>query len=469
MSDISINGSALGTTLQAILTSEDIQPGSDASYQLCKQIYLYHPLGSKMVHQPIDVAQSQGREISIPDSPEDLVKEAYLREWKAIKADEYIANTYAVSRIYGAASIVYGVEGFETNQLIDPFDLVDKKIFFNVLDPLNTAGSLVLNQDPNAPDFQKAKEIRCGDKAYHPSRSCIIFNGYPIYIAYTESAFGYVGRSVYQRALYPLKSYINSMVTDDMVTTKAGVLIAKMKQQGSVIDGLMAKFQGIKRNLLKESKTNNVLSIGTEEDIETLNMQNADTAMSTARKNILENIAAAADMPASMINSETFVEGFGEGTEDAKKEARYVDGIRIKMQPLYEFFDRIVQHRAWTPAFYATIQNQFPDQYGNLDYTTAFYKWQNSFCAKWNSLLTEPDSEKAKAEDVRLNSILTMIEKLSPLLDPINRAILVEWAADNFNDQKMLFQNPLTFDYEALKEYEPQPEGEGNDEFLSNN
>ena len=76
----------------------------------------------------------------------------------------------------------------------------------------------------------------------------------------------------------------------------------------------------------------------------------------TARKNILENIALSSDMPAKLLNNETFAEGFGEGTEDAKVVAQYIDRIRTKMQPLYDFFDRIVMYRAWNPDFYKTMK-----------------------------------------------------------------------------------------------------------------
>src|SRR6185503_5172640 len=136
-------------------------------------------------------------------------------------------------------------------------------------------GSLVLNQDPNSPDFQKHAAIAVAGQPYHRSRSVTLMNEKPIYISYTTSGFGFVGRSVYQRALFPLKSFIQTMITDDMVTRKAGLLVAKMKQPGSIADNLMAKALGIKRNLLKEASMNNVINIGPDDAIETLDMQNA--------------------------------------------------------------------------------------------------------------------------------------------------------------------------------------------------
>ncbi|TKI02730.1 anti-CBASS protein Acb1 family protein [Martelella alba] len=462
MAEQEIIGSERGTALSQMLESDDIEPGSDPSYQVCKTIYLYHPLGAKMVDGPITVAQSQGREISVPNGPEERVKEAFLCEWKNIRADEHIANVMRQSRTYGTGAIVYGAKGVGTNSAIDNFKLPELELYFNVLDPLNTAGSLVLNQDPNAPDFQLATAITAAGVPYHPSRACVIMNESPIYIAYTSSAFGFVGRSVFQRALFPLKSFIQSMITDDLVTRKAGVIVAKIQQPGSIVNNMMDKAFGIKRSILKRSKNGDVLSIGHSDEISAIDLQNIDKAVITARNNILENIAAAADMPAQFLNSETFAEGFGEGTEDAKKVARYVDAVRKKMDPLYAFFDKIVQYRAWTPEFYATIQRDFPE-YKKVPYKTAFMDWVNSFSAEWPSLLTEPDSEKVKVEDVKLKAIISVLEVLLEKADPNNKAILLDWASDNMNANKMMFTTPLILDSEAMANYEPPQPAMGNE------
>jgi len=434
---------------------DEIVPGAAPSYQLCREIYCYHALGKKLVDSPIAMAQSQPREIAVPAAP-DRVAEAFEEAWKNLGADRHIANVMRTSRIYGIGSIAV-LDGEETDPAV-PLDyakISDHQLSFNVLDPLNTAGSLVLDQNPNSPAFQKVESISVAGKHYHRSRAAVVLNEDPLYIEYTTSAFGFVGRSVYQRALLPLKTYVQSMITDDMIVRKVGVLIAKQKQAGSAIDQAMAMIAGLKRSLLKEAETDNVLSIGLDEDVESLNFQNAEGPYALARKNLLENVATSADMPAVIINSETFAEGFGEGTEDAKRVASYVDRVRIEMAPLYAFFDPIVQRKAWTPDFYKTIQAEFPEEYGDVDFNEAFYRWSNSFAAEWPSLLTEPESEQIKVDDVRLKAVVAMIEVLAPKLDPENMAITLKWAQENFNQRKLLFQTPLELDFDALREYVP--------------
>lgn len=463
-SHVNVVGSALGTQLQQMLMADDIQPGSDVSYQLCKTIFLFHPLGRKLAEAGVAMAQSQPRTIMVPDSPEALVKEQFEKQWKEDGCDGTIFNTMRQAKIYGVAALAVLAKDVPSEAPIEPEKLAGLEISFNVFDPMNTAGSLVLDQNPNSLEFQKTNHIAIQGQNYHRSRTVVILNEEPIYLAYTSSAFGYVGRSVYQRALFPMKSYIKTMVANDMIATKLGLLIAKMKAPGSIVDRFMQSVAAVKRNLLREAATGNVLSIDVGEEIETLNMQNVDGAGNYSRGNILKDIATAADMPAIVVNQETMAEGFGEGTEDAKNIARWVDGERIKLNPLYDFLDKITMRRAWNEEFYKTIQAQFPETYGNMPFNQAFYKWSNSFKTEWPSLLTEPDSEKSKTEDVKLKAINSLLEILLPTLDPVNKAKLIIWAQDNYNDLKMLFTNPLDLDMDAVKDFLEQQQQQAEDQ-----
>lgn len=454
---VTVNGSTLGNGLQELLMSEEILPGDSPSYQLCKTIYLFHPLGAKLVETPVKMAQSQPRTITVAGAPEAVVRDAFIKEWLAINADFHIRGCMFVARMYGSSALILGEKDVDSQEPLDPSKLAGREIFFNVLDPLNTAGSLVLNQDPNAPDFQKHDGVTSAGQLYHRSRSVVMFNEQPVYIAYTNSAFGFVGRSVYQRALFPLKSFVQSMVTDDMVTVKAGLLVAMLRGAGSIINNLMEKAAGIKRSILQAGQTGNVLSIEIEEKIESINLQNTDTAMTTARSNILRNIATANDMPAIILEQDGFAEGFGEGTEDTKNVMRFVDGIRKEMRPLYEFFDRIVQYRAWNADFIEAQRKAYPEQYYGKSDSEIFYEWREAFRAEWPSLLEEPESEQSKMEKVKLEGLVAVYEQLAVNCDPANKAALAQWVQDNVNDLRKLFKVGLQLDIDALADFEPAP------------
>ena len=450
MASIDFTNTALNGSLQQLLMADDLQPGSDLSYQLAKTIYAYHPFGRRMVDGPLSLAMSKPRTVAVPESPEDVVTRAFEAEWRAIKADYYIENTMRLAMIYGIATCAMSCEEISDSDPIPPEQLHHLDLNFRVYDPLNTSGSLVLDQNPKSPTFQKPVFVRVSGEVFHPSRTCVVMNEAPIYLEWTNSAFGYVGRSIYQRALYPLKSFVSSMVADDMVSRKCGVLVAKIKQSGSIVNNVMTTTFGQKRDVVKESETNNVISISPEEDIESLNLQGIDSALTTARRNIIANIATAANMPEQLLTQENFAQGFGEGSEDKKSVADYINAVRNQMNDLYSFFTKIVQRKAWNPNFYLTIQQLHPDLYGSMPYDTAFNNWKNSFTATFPELIEERDEKKLDQEKLKTETIVSMLNAMMPSLDPTNAAILLQWAADNTNELALMFPNELQFDQQAF-------------------
>ena len=242
------------------------------------------------------------------------------------------------------------------------------------------------------------------------------------------------------------------MVTDQFVTLKAGLIVAKMEAPGNFIDGLVQRMFGWKRGQIKAGVTSQVLSIGLEESVEALHLENLEPAARFARENCLKNIASAAGMPASIIAQETLTEGFGEGSEDAKKEASYLNDVRDELEPVYAFMDRLVQRIAWTEEFYRSLWTDYPE-YAEIPFTTALHDWTRAFTATWPNVLMEPESEKAKSADVQFKSVLGLLEAMGPELDPENKAKLFGWACENVNEREELFASKLDLDVDALQAY----------------
>lgn len=452
----SIESSASGgNVLMQIYNADDILPGSPPSYETCKTIYSYHPLGARMVDKPITMAQSMPRELHVTDGPEDELVEQFRKTWRVlggVGAERLIANALRIARIYGIGSVGVGCRNVDPAEPLNLDRVSASDLYFNMLDPLNTSGSLVLDQDPNSPGFMKPRDVRVGPQTWHPSRTVVVMNEEPVYIEWTNSAFGFVGRSVFQRALYPLKSFIASMVTDDLIVQKAGLLVANLKSPSSIVDRISLNFLNQKRQSINTAKTGNVLSLGLTEKLESLQFTGLKESAEFARNDILKNIATASNMPAQLLNQETLAEGFGEGSEDAKQIARYIDSIRVDMGPLYDFFDRLVMHVAWTREFYASIRDRF-EEYANVDYTDAFYRWQNSFRAEWPNLLVEPDSKLVERDAKIMESAIGLAETILPVLDPHNKAQLATWLADVYNSRTMLASEDLEIDPDSLEAY----------------
>jgi hypothetical protein len=457
MSEVNINrGSTIPSALMQILDVNNIEVGTDVGYETCKILWAYHPLGGKLVEKPVKMALAKPRTITIDAEPKDELVDAFNREWEKIGAINHIRDIMYIARVYGASAIVYGDPNTPTDQPIDVWKLNDIDIYFNQLDPLNLAGSIVSNQNPNAPDFQKPNVyITVAGQPYHPSRACVVYNNTPIYLRYQASAFGYTGRSIFQRSLYPLKSFVQSMITDDLVTTKAGLLIARIKPAGSMVNRLMQKSAQIKREYLQDGMTGNVLSIDIDEDISSIDMANTDTAMLTARDNIIANISASSDVPAILLKDEAFAQGFADGTEDAKAVSQYIDGIREDMRGIFEYFDKIVQHRAWNREFFEALSQQYPEYFEGKTYEECFYEWQKAFKAEFPSLMEEPPSAKVAVDEVKLRGITEILRTLLPISDAENKGRLIEWAVDNLNEMQDMFKSKLDVDIEAIAEFEP--------------
>ncbi len=461
MTAINVSGIAYTSALAAILAADDIEPGTDVSYQLCKLLWTCHPLGGKLVEKPITIAQSGRRKINIPGSYEDDMVEAYWREWDSLRCDAHIRDTMHLSRAYGVGAVACGFPDLATSEpLGSPFEFATRSgLYFNVFDPLNLSGSVVTNQNPNAPDFQKPyADITAGGQPYHASRTCTVFHGTPVYIQYQSSSFSFSGRSVFLRCLFAMKSFLGTMKTDDMISRKAGLLVAKTKQNSSVWDGIMEKMGAFKRSLLKEAVTDEVLEVDIEDVIESLNLQNIDGAHKLARDNIIANISAGSDVPAIIIKDEAFAEGFSDGEMDMMNVVQFIDGVRIQMQPLYDYFDRIVHYRAWNPEFFKTLQTKYPEALAGKSYQAWFFEQRALFKAEWPSLLKEPEGQKTERNAKKLKAVSDLFKVLAVGLDPVNGALLRQWIVDSVNDMPELFTSVMEFDPQKFAEYvPPQP------------
>jgi len=462
MSMITISTAAgLTTGLMDILNAEEIVPGSIPGYSTCKLLWTTHVLGGKIVEKAVALAIGEPRKINVPGALEEVLVKAFTDEHERLGVDNHVRDVMHLSRAYGAGAVAFGLPDVPTDKPIDLFSLASRPdLYFNTYDPLNLSGSIVTNQNPNAPDFQKPnQDITAAGQPYHSSRTRTVFHGTPVYLDYQSSSFSFSGRSIFLRALYPMKSYINTMIQNDMVASKAGLLIEKVQQNGSIVSNLMDKATGRKRNLLKEGGNNQVLSIGQNDAIESLNLQNIDGALTMARDNIIADIAAATDVPAILIKDESFAKGLASGDQDMMAVVQTISAIRTQTNPLYEFFDKITMHRAWNPEFFAALQNAYPEELEGKDYKTWFFETCDLFASEWPDLIKEEESVKTERNAKKLDAATKVVEKIAPILDPENKASLVAWFCETVNDMPELFSAMLVIDQEKLASYEPpQPE-----------
>lgn len=455
--NVSLN---VGSGLSQILNAADITPGDSAGYEVCKLIYTNFVKGARLASSPITLAQSQKRAITVRSAPGDEAVNEFIECWNEHQVDEWIHTVMTLSRVYGVATGALQERGKSVSTPLKMDELHKHDVVFKAFDPLNTAGSLTMEQDPNAFNFQKPldEDLSVSGTKYHNSRIRYITNGPPIYIAWTASAFGYVGRSVYQSIMFEIKAYIATEVMHAQIAAKAAALVYKQKSPGSITNNVMQALGGIRRQNIKDATNGQVLTISVDESIESINMQNLEGPAALARKGIMDDMAAGADMPPQLINDAQLSAIFSEGKEDAKTISKYTDGVRDKMLPLYLFADRIIMRKAWTPEFINSLREKYPDEYKGKTVEAIFYSLMNSFVATWPSLLVEPESEKIKVADTKLKAVIALVQVLAPMIDPENRMELIKWAVDAITEDAKMFSTTIDFDYDVLAEYEPPTE-----------
>ena len=447
MSSIEIIGGGVpeNTPLYNILMTNSLVPGEQPSYMVCKDLYLYHPLGKKIIDAPISRAMNKRREIVVLEQP-DFVARRFNERWDALQSDYYIADCYRLSRIYGISSLAIIPENGDTATPLKPKELYKERISFNSLDPLNTAGSLIGVLDPNRPDFLKYSSIQVQGKTYAASRSHIQLYENPVYLSFTNSSFGYVGRSAFNRCLYPMQSYLQSMIADNLVMVKSGVLVAKINQPGSIIDRVQTAAQNLRLSILKGARTGNTVSIKPDESIESLDLHYLD--YQKQRLNILETIALSLDMPAQFLTSDALSQGFGEGTEDAKLIISYIDRVRLDMKNLYDFMDMVVMHNAWTPEYFESIRLSLKDPL--MTYEEFFNSCKRSFRASWPDALEPSKKERIEQQRISYESVLQVWNSLSRTTEGENKGNLMKWVVDNLNEMGDLFPNKLKVDTDEI-------------------
>jgi hypothetical protein len=465
MAEIQLNDN-MGAELTKILDADEIQPGTEVGYDLCKLLWMYHPLGGKLVEKPISMAMCKPRQYNVDTDPDERVVRRFREVWERMKLNDKIKNYFFITRCYGAGAIGVGTDGDPCANPLPTFGLREEDVYINVWDPLNTAGSMVTDQNPNSRFFQQANStLKINGKKWHPSRTLKNFNGTPIYLEYQNSTFGFTGRSVFQRVLYPMKSYISTMTANDLVSQKAGVLVAKTTQNGSVMNAIKEMATAMKRKVVKFARNGGVISVGDKEDVTSLNLQNIDGALNAARDNIISDIASGSDVPAILIKEEAFSQGWGEGSEDSKAVSQYIDGVRQDIEPVMDYFEKIVQYIAWNEDFFNSMKSDFPDIFTG-DYESTFYMWRREFSATWQELVEESPDKRRESDSKVIQQATALYTALTTNVDPENRATIADWLSSVVNATQTYGDVPLIIDVEALANYEPPPPPDPNNGYI---
>ncbi|MBI0083573.1 MULTISPECIES: anti-CBASS protein Acb1 family protein [Commensalibacter] len=431
------------------------------SYGLCKSIYMYHPLGKRIIDLPIDLSIGQERIISVKhETKSDELIEQFIKVWNGYGFKNIIRRLATMSRLCGISALFLKVDGYNDHEPLPVnTNWADLKITPIVYDAMNIAGSASNNQDLMSENFLKVEDVLRSGMALAKDRSFILSNGDPLYNEFSTSAFGFTGRSVYQNCIHLLKAWLYVNNADAMVAKKCGLIIAKENDVGTATE-LTSRSLGIKRELLRAGSTNDVLSVGASTTIESLNLQNIDGSLDMARNHILEDIANASDIPTIILGQQRFTQGFGEGSEDTKHVGRFIESIREWERGAYQFIDNFVMRMAWNFDYLKALNKENGDIFKSKNdeeitieqYWQVFYSLKQSFSYSFPSFLTESESQIAEGDQKKLEMIVDVYDRVFPKVEADMQATLTNWLIDSVNNLRSLNKIKLNVDEDDLRQ-----------------
>lgn len=309
------------------------------SYDDVKNIYNHNPLGKRIVTLPIKLALS-GVKHNIP-SQYDIKIEQYIPIVK-----EFCRNV----RLYGIACM-FPVCKDEDDDIELPLytsKLYDKKIKFNVTDPINT--NITINTDVCSYNYNGVESVMVrGKKVYNKRLLCLSNRESQLYLSFSTSAMNYSGQSVYM-GIYPILNLLNSAIMGlERMILNSSVLILKNSEE-SINSNIANQMLNDKANMIQDIKLNSVITLKNGYDLNQMPLSNLDSITQTL--NNINNLLAlsACDIPPQIFLGDKLSNGLSEGSAELEQLSVYLDNIRNELiNPALKF--------VLTYAIYNKVQN----------------------------------------------------------------------------------------------------------------
>lgn len=436
------------------------------THDIAKLIYKSHPLANRLCRYPISMAISRGFEFKIPNAPQEAIDE-FTNGLNEFQLDTRIVQLHTLKKVFGVSSVIAGQSGRDTGDYLD-FDLMansDKNdIYFNVLEPLITAGSIVSSLDPNSGKFLNPTRVSAQGKYYHSSRCRVTQNEeeQADWLDYEATGFGFLARSAFYRAFPLLQIFLLIKLAEIKLTHKLGVLVIHHENPGNAITQQMEGVNLLKRAMIKMADVNNDILMGREDAVEAINLTNAQEVLTTLRDACLTDIATAAgNMPASLLRNESLAQGNGDGTHDKEKEDLYFVETQKSLAATYKWADEIVQRAVWTREFVARVQENHSELQGK-SYGYIIRLWQSGYERVFNPPSVPSEQEKAQTATTIVKAMADFVAAINSAakLGQENSSRVAMWMANNINDLKLL-PNDLELDPDDIQDVGIDMEGGG--------
>lgn len=394
----------------------------DLSYEECRDIYRYWPLGKRIASALPNFAMSAQRKFVVKDAP-DEVNSKLAEVANELNIDEIVKRCAVYARIYGLASI-YVAHKRDSKQPLSYKDVQQEGFTLNVLDPLSMGGSIQIDNDSLSPTFGKPISVSIRGKAVNPNRICVVYNDIPLFYKFNPSSFAFSGPSIYQNMTLLIRAWNRGIIALQRLATKAAAMVKTTKETANVTG---FNIRAVQQNLemIRSIENDGIASIRSGDTLEFFaltGVQEVDVIIQQINTGLM---MALSDTPSGILLDKNLSVGLNDGSEDMKAILMAVDNFRFHvLKPLYLFIDKYLCYKAFTPEFIMSIIEQYPDLYRNKQANTVLTEWMQNYSFEWGELYPQNENEKADTQSKVLDNLLKIKEmgaEVSCLEDAINQ------------------------------------------------
>lgn len=394
----------------------------DLSYEECRDIYRYWPLGKRVASALPNFAMSAQRKFIVKDAPEEI--NAKLSEVaNELGIDEIVKKCAVYARIYGLSSI-YVAQEKDCKEALSYKDIQNKGFTLNVLDPLSMGGSIQIDNDSLSPTFGRPINIHIRGRAVNPNRVCVVYNDIPLFYKFNPSSFAFSGPSIYQNMTLLIRAWNRGIIALQRLATKASAMVKTTKDAANVT-GFSLRAVQANLEMIRSIENDGIASIRTGDTLEFFQLtgvQEVDTIIQQINTGLM---MALSDTPSGILLDKNLSVGLNDGSEDMKAILMAVDNFRFHiLKPLYTFVDKYLCYKAFDIDFVKQMIEEYPDLYRGKKVNEVLTEWMQNYSFEWGELYPQSENEKADTQSKILDNLVKVKDlgaDVSCLEDALNQ------------------------------------------------
>lgn len=392
------------------------------SYEECRQIYRFWPLGKRVAAALPNFAMSAGRNFLIKNAPPEIAEEI-KKTAEQIDLEGTVNKASIYARIYGLSFIFVSTQDNNPDKPLTYKD-IQQGFNFNVLDPLAMGGNISIDINPLSYNFNKPLGFTIKGHKVNSKRVLACYNDIPLYYQWNKSSFSWSGPSIYQNMTLLIRSWNRAIIAIQRMSTKAASIIVKSKD---IAYQTGVNLQAINKNLslIRDMENDGITDIKVGEEVEFFNLtgiSEIDTIIDKIHSGLM---MALNDTPSSILLDRHLAQSMSDGDNDMKAIIIAVDKFRKGiLTPIYEFVDKFLLYKTFSPALIKQMKNKYPDLYANMGENEILAHWMENYTFEYNNIYPLSKNEEADTQSKHLDNMLKIKElggDLNSIEDKINQ------------------------------------------------